>query len=207
MRLDDAFRLLDLPPDASDDDVKRAWRDLTKVWHPDRFGHDPDLRRKAEERSKEINEAVAAIRDARSRGEGSPRDDGSTDGGEGTGAPWRVRFRGRELRVNDVGEVASLVEQGTVGEGAEVFDPTAGCWAAATWIPELRPAFARRRVRSSRAKALLAAAAAVFLLLRRPTPAGLAIALALLGLSLFYVARMRSAARDAGPASLPGSGS
>jgi len=36
MRLDDCYRLLDLPPGSSPEEVKRAYRDLTKVWHPDR---------------------------------------------------------------------------------------------------------------------------------------------------------------------------
>ena len=55
MRLDDAYRLLDLDPGVSDEEVKMACRDLTKVWHPDRFGHDPRLRERAEEKLKAIH--------------------------------------------------------------------------------------------------------------------------------------------------------
>lgn len=62
MRLDDSYRLLDLDARASDEDVKRAWRDLTKVWHPDRFANDPSVQRKAEAKLKAINEAYEAIR-------------------------------------------------------------------------------------------------------------------------------------------------
>lgn len=68
MRLDDAYRLLDLDPGASDEEVKRACRDLTKVWHPDRFGNDPRLRQKAEEKLKTILEAYETIRSARAGG-------------------------------------------------------------------------------------------------------------------------------------------
>ncbi len=61
MRLDECYRLLEIDPEAADEEVKRAHRDLTKVWHPDRFGHDAALRRKAEEKLKAINEAYETI--------------------------------------------------------------------------------------------------------------------------------------------------
>ena len=61
MRLDECYRLLDLQPGASAEELKRAHRDLTKVWHPDRFGNDAALRRKAEEKLKAINEAYETI--------------------------------------------------------------------------------------------------------------------------------------------------
>ena len=78
MLLDDSYRLLDLDPHASDEEVKRAHRDLMKVWHPDRFGHDLSLRRKAEEKLKAINDAHDTIRAAREggwRGSGAVRDE------------------------------------------------------------------------------------------------------------------------------------
>lgn len=61
MRLEDCYQLLDVRPGASDEELKAAHRDLTKVWHPDRFGNDPLLRRKAEEKLKAINEAYETI--------------------------------------------------------------------------------------------------------------------------------------------------
>jgi Flp pilus assembly protein TadB len=148
MRLDDGYRLLDLDPAASDEEVKRACRDLTKVWHPDRFGNDPRLRQKAEEKLKASLEAYETIRSART---------------EGTSCAQPER-----------------------GDGARDDAPP--------------PNEARRagssRVRLYGTRALVAAAVAVFLLLRRPTPSGLVIAVVLLGLSAFYVFRMRSAGRE-----------
>ena len=61
MRLEECYRLLDLDPGATDEEVKIAWRDLTKVWHPDRFEHDRDVQRRAEEKLKAINEAYERI--------------------------------------------------------------------------------------------------------------------------------------------------
>jgi len=46
-----------LLPSASFGEVKAAYRDLVKVWHPDRFPHDPRLQHKAEEKLKELNTA------------------------------------------------------------------------------------------------------------------------------------------------------
>jgi hypothetical protein len=61
MLLDDCYRLLELDPSSSDEEIKRAHRDLTKVWHPDRFGNDAALRHKAEEKLKAINVAHEMI--------------------------------------------------------------------------------------------------------------------------------------------------
>ena len=49
--LDRYHRTLELERGASAEDIKRAWRDLTKVWHPDRFQGDPRMEAKAEEKS------------------------------------------------------------------------------------------------------------------------------------------------------------
>lgn len=65
MHVDAAYRLLDVEPGTSDEDIKRAHRDLTKVWHPDRFGNDAALRQKAEEKLKAINDAYETIRASR----------------------------------------------------------------------------------------------------------------------------------------------
>lgn len=57
------YKILDINTNATEQDVKQAYRDLVKVWHPDRFTHDPKLRKKAEEKLKEINVAYQKIID------------------------------------------------------------------------------------------------------------------------------------------------
>ena len=57
----ECYRILDLDPGASLDDVKRSYRELVKVWHPDRFRGDPKLQVKAEEKLKRINLAYERL--------------------------------------------------------------------------------------------------------------------------------------------------
>jgi DnaJ domain len=59
---DKAYELLGVKPGVSNRELKAAHRDLAKVWHPDRFLHDPPLREKAQERLKEINEAYELLK-------------------------------------------------------------------------------------------------------------------------------------------------
>ena len=56
-----AYDVLGVKPGVSDRDLKAAHRDLAKVWHPDRFLHDPRLQEKAQEKLKEINDAYEQL--------------------------------------------------------------------------------------------------------------------------------------------------
>lgn len=55
------YDVLEIEPGASLEELKRAHRDLVKVWHPDRFTDDPPLQRKAQEKLKQINEAYEML--------------------------------------------------------------------------------------------------------------------------------------------------
>lgn len=57
-----AYRILGLDSHVSIVELRQVYRDLVNVWHPDRFAHNPRLRRKAENRLKEINEAYRYLR-------------------------------------------------------------------------------------------------------------------------------------------------
>ena len=54
--------ILGLKPNASQEEVNQAYRDLANVWHPDRFVGNPRLQKKAEEKIKEINAAYEFIK-------------------------------------------------------------------------------------------------------------------------------------------------
>jgi hypothetical protein len=57
----EALEVLALQPGATSSEIKEAYRDLVKVWHPDRFGSDLRLREKAELQLKRINEAYRVL--------------------------------------------------------------------------------------------------------------------------------------------------
>lgn len=63
MTLKDYYKILGLQPNASLADVKQAYRQLAKTWHPDRFAHNLLLRQEAEEKIKQINEAYQRLKD------------------------------------------------------------------------------------------------------------------------------------------------
>ncbi|SRR6266581_1216676 len=56
-----SFRVLGIRFGASPEEVKEAYRDLVKVWHPDRFRQDPRLQAKAQEKLKKINQAYEVL--------------------------------------------------------------------------------------------------------------------------------------------------
>jgi hypothetical protein len=57
----EALEVLALRPGASPVEIKAAYRDLVKVWHPDRFGDDARLRHKAEDKLKQLNDAYRVL--------------------------------------------------------------------------------------------------------------------------------------------------
>jgi len=57
------YQALGLQPEATEAEVREAYRDLVKVWHPDRFSGDPHLQEKAQEKLKEIDLAYKWVLD------------------------------------------------------------------------------------------------------------------------------------------------
>lgn len=55
------FRTLEIPPTKERDIIKKAWRDMLSVWHPDRFSANERLIRRANEKTREINDAYKRI--------------------------------------------------------------------------------------------------------------------------------------------------
>ena len=66
----DPYSVLGIDPSASDEEVKRAYREQARKYHPDNYQNNP-LADLAEEKMKEINEAYDAITKMRSGGGGS----------------------------------------------------------------------------------------------------------------------------------------
>jgi len=65
--MNDPYSVLGVSPSASDDDVKKAYRELARKYHPDNY-HDNPLADLASEKMKEINEAYDTITKNREAG-------------------------------------------------------------------------------------------------------------------------------------------
>ena len=63
----DPYEVLGVSPDASDEEVKKAYRDLARKYHPDNYVNNP-LADLAQEKMKDINEAYNTITKQRSGG-------------------------------------------------------------------------------------------------------------------------------------------
>lgn len=63
--MSDPYSVLGVKPDASDEEIKRAYRELARKYHPDNYQNNP-LADLAEEKMKEINEAYDTINRMRS---------------------------------------------------------------------------------------------------------------------------------------------
>lgn len=66
------YELLGVAPGTNGRELKQAYLDMAKVWHPDRFSHDPRLQQKAQEKLKEINEAYERLKSGRTTRPTSP---------------------------------------------------------------------------------------------------------------------------------------
>ena len=67
--MNDPYKTLGIEPGASDEEIKRAYRELARKYHPDNYQNNP-LADLAEEKMKEINEAYDALTRQRSGGGG-----------------------------------------------------------------------------------------------------------------------------------------
>ena len=65
----DPYKVLGVSPNASDDEIKKAYRALARKYHPDKY-RDSDLADLASEKMKEVNAAYEEIQNMRKNGGG-----------------------------------------------------------------------------------------------------------------------------------------
>ena len=80
----DPYKVLGVAPDASDDEIKKAYRALARKYHPDKY-RDSDLADLASEKMKEVNAAYEEIQNMRKNGGASSSSSGAGYGGYSTG--------------------------------------------------------------------------------------------------------------------------
>ena len=124
----DPYKVLGVEPTASDDEIKKAYRDLARKYHPDKYAGS-DLAELAEEKMKEINAAYEQVQQMRS-GKGERKNGGYSDFGtnfnEGSGRFAEVR---RALNARDFDRAQALLDQINVGDRAAEWHFLSGCVA------------------------------------------------------------------------------
>lgn len=74
--MNDSYEILGVNHNATDEQIKKAYKKLAKNYHPDNFATaSEDKKKQAEEKMKEINAAYDSIKEERSRPKQSPIDD------------------------------------------------------------------------------------------------------------------------------------
>ena len=80
----DPYQVLGIPSTATDEEVKKAYRNLARKYHPDNY-HDNPLEDLAQERMKEINAAYETIRNQRKAAQSGGQSYGGYTGGYSQG--------------------------------------------------------------------------------------------------------------------------
>ena len=87
----DPYQVLGIPSTATDEEVKKAYRDLARKYHPDNY-HDNPLADLAQERMKEINEAYETIRNQRKAAQSGGQSGYGSDYNPGYGAGYNTGY-------------------------------------------------------------------------------------------------------------------
>ena len=113
----DPYSVLGVDPNASDEEVKKAYRDLARKYHPDNYQNNP-LADLAEEKMKAINEAYDLIQKQRGGAGGaySSQYGGGSYSSQGTD-PVFARIRS-VINAGDLDQAEQLLDE-TANHGAE----------------------------------------------------------------------------------------
>jgi DnaJ-class molecular chaperone len=116
----DPYKVLGVSPDASDEEIKKAYRQLARKYHPDKY-RDSDLADLASEKMKEVNAAYEEIKKMRENGgsSGSTGYSGSYGGSTGGDSAFA--------------EIRRMINTGNVGRAEQMLYSTAESMRNAEW--------------------------------------------------------------------------
>ena len=123
----DPYSVLGVPRTATDDEIKKAYRELSRKYHPDNYVNSP-LADVASEKMKEINEAYDTVQKERS-GKGSSY---SSGGGYGSyGGSYSGSYTGSGS--TNFAQVRRMINAGQYIQAENVLDSTPSAGRDAEW--------------------------------------------------------------------------
>ena len=124
----DPYAVLGVDRNATDEQIKAAYREMARKYHPDNFGSDPTAAELANEKMQEINEAYDKIISSRRFGKTDNKRYNQSNN-------WGA---GNETAGSDFNDVRSLINAGRFEDAQEILDGVP---------PENRTAVNRKRRR------------------------------------------------------------
>lgn len=127
----DPYKVLGVTRDAPDDEIKKAYRNLARKYHPDNYA-DSDLADLAGEKMKEINEAYDQIQKERAAGNRS----GGAYGGAYRGAYGGTNYSSGSASGSagaNLERVRMLINSGRYSEAGIILDSVAQSARGAEW--------------------------------------------------------------------------
>lgn len=105
----DPYKVLGVPHDASNDEIKKQYRKLSRIYHPDANINNPN-KDQAEAKFKEIQQAYTQIMDMRERGESySYQSSGRGYGSQGSSEPVELQAAFNYIRSGHYAEALHVL--------------------------------------------------------------------------------------------------
>ena len=138
----DPYEVLGVPHGASEDEIKKAYRELARKYHPDNYANNP-LADLAQEKMKEINEAYATLM----KGGRQQADAGSTGGqrssaGSTSSPLYEIRRRMRSPRARPSGIICAVSLRSAAAGWTRLRRTSASqsIWSRRIWNTEMHSA-------------------------------------------------------------------